>query len=73
MTHTVPVAEFASWPDADAAVAVLHDHGIKCAIVDPPDPQYLRIVGAPDPPPRFAVVVAEEDEARARFALSERV
>jgi hypothetical protein len=54
-------------------VAVLHDHGIKCAIVDPPAPQYLRIVGAPDPPPRFAVVVAEEDEARARFALSERV
>ncbi|MGN6379295.1 MAG: hypothetical protein ACTHNU_10120 [Gaiellales bacterium] len=72
MAQTVPIAEFPSWPDADAAVAVLHGHGIKCAIVDPPVPQYLRIMGAQDPPPKFVVVVAAEDEARARFALSER-
>ena len=73
MSGTVPIAEFESWPDADVTAAVLREAGIKCAIMEPPAKHVLRYAIHDSMPGRFTVIVAAEDEAAARVALSEAV
>lgn len=75
MTDTVPVAMLDTREQADAAAEQLRAAGIKCAVVDPPSGATPGVIsgGMTDAfsayRPRFGVVVASEDEERARERL----
>jgi hypothetical protein len=67
MTTTVPIATFLSRPAADEAADLLRANRIKCAVVDPPP--LSSVLGTVGDRPRYTLIVAPEDENRAREAL----
>lgn len=75
MTDTVPVAMLDTREEADAAAEQLRAAGIKCAVVDPPADAAPGVIsgGMTDAfsayRRAFGVVVASEDEDRARECL----
>ena len=76
MTDTVPVATLETSEAAEAVAEQLRADGIKCAVVDPaadaaPGVFSGGVTGWDQAyRPTFGVVVASEDEARARECLS---
>jgi hypothetical protein len=65
VSETVAIARFQSRQGADDAAGLLRANQIKCAVVDPPPPTFWSMGVRQD----VAVVVAREDERRAREAL----
>ena len=74
---TVPVATLPTREEADEAAARLRASGIKCAVVEPPADAAPGVLGGGMAgwdsayTAAFGVVVATEDEARARECLSD--
>jgi hypothetical protein len=68
MTDTVPIATFLTRAAADDAAGVLRENRIKCAVVDPPVMSSVLGPAMPDRP-GYTLIVAPEDEGRARDYL----
>jgi ABC-type amino acid transport substrate-binding protein len=68
MTATVPIATFLSRPAADEAADLLRANRIKCAVVDPQVMSSVLGLSMGDRP-QYTLIVAPEDEARARESL----
>jgi ABC-type amino acid transport substrate-binding protein len=71
MTDTVPIATFLTRSAADAAADVLRANRIKCAVIDPPVMSSVLGPAMADRP-RYTLIVAPEDEGRARDYLGAR-
>jgi ABC-type amino acid transport substrate-binding protein len=67
MTDTVPIATFLTRPAADEAADLLRANRIKCAVIDPP--VMSSVLGTVGDRPQYTLIVAPEDEGRAREYL----
>jgi hypothetical protein len=69
MTDTVPIATFLTRQAADEGAELLRANEIKCAVVDPPRMSSgLGIIMGDRP--QYTLIVAPEDERRARDSLA---